>query len=199
MPISNKHNLILVHIPKNAGTSIEETLEMNELSGHHKWYNYKYKVPEKWENYYKFSVVRNPFDRVVSNYVYARKEVSYWHNALNPDKSRYGKHRDYDTLKNKSFREAVHMIGDLEHQGWRDQYTYISDGEEIFVDRVLKMENLTDGFNQMLSDLGVVGYDLKHINSSRDENNYKSYYDRETREIVTEYYETDLELFDYSF
>lgn len=204
MPVSDSLNLIFVHIPKNAGTTIDNTFfgeERGKFSGHHKWGTYKTKVSDKWDNYTTFSIVRNPWDRVVSSYVYARKDESYWHSAINPEQSRMGKHFDYDTLKDKSFSEAVEMIDDLEHQSWGSQYPYICDDEKnTKVDYVLRMENLNSELENMFSEEGVeVKYNMKKENVTREEKDYREWYNGETKKKVKNYYKTDIELFDYSF
>jgi len=203
MPVFDDLELIFIHIPKNAGTSIEMTIngERGEYSGHYEWKKYKRDVPSKWEDYASFSVVRNSFDRTVSNYVYSRRETSFWHNAKNPEQSRMGKHFDYDTLKDRSFSEAVDMLSELEHQGWGYQYPYICDEDQnIVVDYVLKMENLESEFNEMLRESGKErSISLKEKNVTREEKDYRKWYGEEEREKVKEYYKTDIELFNYSF
>lgn len=203
MPVFDDLDLIFIHIPKNAGTSIEMTIhgERGQYSGHYDWKKYERDVPDKWKDYESFSVVRNPFDRTVSNYKYARKKRSFWHNAENPEQSRMGKHFDYETLKDRSFSEAVDMLSELEHQGWGYQYPYICDEDEnIVVDRILKIENLQEEFNEMLNELGKERkVSLKEKNVTREEKNYREWYGEEEKKKVQEHYKTDIELFDYSF
>ena len=107
MPVSDKYKLIFIHIPKNAGTAITNTLDMYDI-GHHGWQYYKSKYPQKWEQYKKISVTRNPWDRLVSCYEYAKMDESYWHSK--EGKSKAGKHLDYDLLKDKSFEECLQIL-----------------------------------------------------------------------------------------
>lgn len=206
MPVSDELNLIFIHIPKNAGTSIYKTYfddgtGRGRFFGHHNWNKYSNQITNKWKSYTTFSVVRNPWDRVVSNYVYARKEESYWHNAINPEKSEMGKHFDYDTLKSKSFSEAVEIIDELEHQGWRPQYPYICDGDlNIKVDYVIKMEKLDEGMKEMFEEENIdVEYEMSEKNVTRGNRNCENWYDEKTRRKVAEYYKTDINLFNYLF
>lgn len=75
----NKHNLLFVHIPKNAGSAINSLL-IKEGCKYASLYDYKHiplAVHKKdlgqkiFNSLTKFAVVRNPYDRVVS-YYYAR-------------------------------------------------------------------------------------------------------------------------------
>lgn len=84
MPISSTLHTIFIHIPKNAGESIERTLDMyggNPLETF--WgvlenrsvlqHLTAVQVRERllsdvWDQYFKFAVVRNPWSRAVSEY-----------------------------------------------------------------------------------------------------------------------------------
>lgn len=96
MPILFEPKCVFVHIPKNAGTSIYESLGMHYGGGYRTCLQLRDEgyttweglyaadkvmtVPiEDWDSYFKFTVVRNPFDRVVSNYRYILRKDSYWH------------------------------------------------------------------------------------------------------------------------
>jgi hypothetical protein len=85
--ISHKHKFIFVHIPKNAGSSINHELKgLCELTssvlkrkskdiplayGKHANDNHMRRLlKNEYGNYYKFCVVRNPWDRMVSIYWY---------------------------------------------------------------------------------------------------------------------------------
>jgi len=88
MNISDKYKLIFFHLPKCAGRSVVNVLEIKtsdktniktglkqtillgfEVAG---WNQEIY--PEKWNEYIKFTIVRNPWDRMVSLYHFRKKE-----------------------------------------------------------------------------------------------------------------------------
>lgn len=199
MPISDSLKLIFVHIPKNAGTAITNSKTAQfYMGGHDSATEIKNKVPMKWDEYFKFAVVRNPWDRVVSNYEYARMEKSYWHQAseTNPGAT----HFDYHILKDKTFEECVNMLyedrSSLGHQGWRPQYVWISNSENnLLVDKVFYHENLDtdEEFNQLIPDLEKVNL------SSRKSENYKDYYTEDLIRKVSEIYEYDINLFKFKY
>ena len=83
MPISRENNLIFVHIPKNAGTSIQEKFKMEQAGGHQTSQQMRNENPKLWGDYNSFCVVRNPWDRMVSNYYYCLAEKSFWFDANN--------------------------------------------------------------------------------------------------------------------
>jgi hypothetical protein len=120
MPISHINKLIFIHIPKTAGTSIlsiEEhdfrTMDTRPTVGvdrnDHAFGTFaKNKYKEEWDNYFKFAVARNPWDRFVSSFEYSKMRKSYWHSD---DKStKYSLHDDYCFLEDKSFEEVVDLL-----------------------------------------------------------------------------------------
>lgn len=102
MIISENKKFIFIHIPKTGGTSVtrslEECLKYNDivLGGTQygeklqKIYKKQFGVSkhslgieiqdlvgqEKWEDFFRFSVVRNPYHRIFSNYTYSGKMLS---------------------------------------------------------------------------------------------------------------------------
>jgi hypothetical protein len=89
MVLCHEKKCIFIHIPKTAGTSIEQFIsEKGELklfyrgvsdenhSMHHYTAMYlQEKIPNYFNNYYKFSIIRNPYDRLLSEY--------YWTPIIN--------------------------------------------------------------------------------------------------------------------
>ena len=94
MPISRENNLIFVHIPKNAGTSIQEKFKMEQAGGHQTAEQMRTENPQLWKDYSSFCVVRNPWDRMVSNYYYCLAEKSFWFDVNNITRD------NWDTLSN---------------------------------------------------------------------------------------------------
>lgn len=193
MPISHKHKLFFVHIPKNAGTALTEHLDLSGDLGH-----YQFNINNVPKGYKSFCVVRNPYDRLVSCYEYARMKESYWHS--HEGKSMYGPHPDYNILKDATFNECLELLSQnkLKHQGWLPQWVWIANQYgKIEIDYIIKMENLEEDFNSMLTELGHDKIDaIPKINKSKRKD-FQSYYNDETLNIVRSIYNNDLKLFGY--
>src|SRR6056297_512778 len=102
MPISQKHKVIFVHIPKTAGSSICDWLDI-EQSPQNLFRNgylenesfalqhlpiseIKTRIQSKqWQNYFKFTVVRNPIDRLISTFKWRKGIFPRWKNSTFPE------------------------------------------------------------------------------------------------------------------
>jgi chondroitin 4-sulfotransferase 11 len=199
--ISDKYKCIFIHIPRAAGTSIKEALEL-QGRGHLPWQYYYLVYPGQWNSYIKFSVVRNPWDRVVSAYNYAKMKKSYWHDNLN----KITPHPDYELLHDKRFAECCEILKNkrnlLKHESWHPQHLWIvktKDGNDsLMVDFILRYENLENDFYDLCKKLGISNINLPRVNPS-NHNHYRQYYTQETKEIIEGLYSNDIRLFKYEF
>ena len=70
----NKTKSIFIHIPKCAGTSIGEAIYGDKKIGHYTAEDFFYINKSKFNNYYKFTVIRDPLDRCYSAFHYLKSE-----------------------------------------------------------------------------------------------------------------------------
>ena len=134
-----------------------------------------------WSDYYKFTVVRNPWDLLVSHYSYTiqtnRIDILERHN-LNTE----SKFKDYVKKVNLPL-----------------QVNYVTNNAgELIVDHVCRFENLQQDFDIVCNKIGISRQQLPHKNATKHKH-YIEYYDYETREIVAEKCAKDIEYFDYTF
>jgi hypothetical protein len=185
---------IFVHIPKCAGIAVNKALFGNLAGGHTSLDEYiNVFEPKLFSTYFKFTFVRNPWDRVVSAYTFLEKGgFNKW------DKEFYDKelsgYRDFhDFVCNWLCTENINK-----HHHFKSQHTYILDKfERVSVDFIGYFENIEEDFATIAKRMGVEAKLEKRNSVSRS--NYRSYYDEKTIAIVNEVYKKDIELFNYDF
>jgi hypothetical protein len=232
--ICHPYRCLFVHVPKTAGISIEHVflgllgltwdarapllLRHNEdpakgppRLSHLKAGEYVslgYLTQQEFDAYFKFSFVRNPWDRLVSEYKYRGYPVRM----------------DFKT----------YLFRHLPPAGFSDLYTHVipqydflhDEAGRQLVDFVGKYESLQADFDQVCARLGIPGTPLPHANRSGEVKprirtlndikkqlrrwlwnlerrhtfpHYSQYYDQESRDYVASLYRNDIEAFGYSF
>ena len=142
-----------------------------------------------WERIFTFTVVRNPWDRVVSIYHYRRKVGSIPRSLC---------FRDYVL----ALRDASVQVRLFRYHGYRygaADYVLGGDGE-MLVDYVVRYEQRTEGLQYVAARLHFPELGALAIQgASPGRRHYSAYYDAETRAIVASLYKRDADLFGYRF
>jgi hypothetical protein len=205
--ISHQHRCIFVHIPKCAGSSIEEVLWPEPRHLHDLWMGFitphhnKYQTggmqhllasqvrqevgSEVFSQYFKFAFVRNPFDKAVSQYHYMQQREDL---------------RDYIGMRpDDSFRTYLGLIENKLHVQWEEQWKFIMDESgDVIVDFVGRFEHFGRDIKEVFDRLGIRAAAVPHLNRT-ERSHYADYYDDKAIEMVSNFYRRDLELFGYSF
>lgn len=191
----DKYKCIFIHVPKVAGSSIERVIYQTDrwLVGHVKASDYVKLDRAKFESYFSFGFVRNPYDRVVSAYHYLKND------SPDPLDIKWGKLN----IRDLEFKEFVLKLQDdefrqniLRKNHFYFQNKYLCDENmNILVNFVGKFEQLNSDFKKILNILNRKD-SLVHVNKSKH-CDYKDYYNYETYKIVREIYKNDFEIFDY--
>lgn len=194
--ISHDLKCIFVHIPKTGGRSIQQwmgstskNIEASQDIVHAphspcSWYAHNH--DNVFDNYFKFSFVRNPWEKLLSEYFYMRR----WNGC---DAAKHGV--DFSTSF-KTFQDFV-LFGGIKYS-WEfhaNAQLDLLDGPMDFVGR---FENLQEDFDHVCDHIGIDRHALPHINKSKHKH-YTEYYDDITRRIVVKMYEKDIEHFGYKF
>jgi hypothetical protein len=218
MPISHAHKVIFIHIPKTAGTSVEAVLGMHggkQDIGVVPYFNqcidYEHlyggplqhltaqgirqvlKDDSVFNAYFKFTIVRNPWDRLVSAIAWSDQK---WARGVH--------------LSPVEFDQQVHMIHRMLQSGGNNgrgvdlpPYLYpqslfvLGQDRTPMVDYVARYETLPSDWRAIGEKLGV-DVELPTRMKSRH-GNYRQYYTDRTRQIVGEMYAEDVRAFQYAF
>src|SRR5699024_2403391 len=195
--LEDENKIIFVHIPKTAGNAITKSLYNKPAAGHDKLIKYKESNEEKYRSYFKFCIVRNPWDRMVSAYHYLKEGGKGGNDAdfANTYLSSINDFKEFVyKLQNKKFKNKV-----LNWIHFVPQYAFVCDEKDnIEVDFYGKYEQLEQDFNLLKKSVGMTEANMIMDNKS-SHNAYWDYYNMEMVEIVRDIYKKDIDIFDYEF
>ena len=197
--VNYDYNFIFVHVPKTGGRSVEAALSTKKIGGHqdpnfpygkhsphHPIKTYFSRV-KGFNSMFKFAFVRNPFSRILSEYLYVRR----WEGCL--CKENFNFKEKYNTFK-KFIR-----FGAIDVCSWENHNTLqIEMADPDYMDFIGRFENLQEDFNTICDKIGAPRKMLPHRNKTKHKH-YTEYYDDETRKIIEEKYAKDIEYFGYKF
>jgi hypothetical protein len=173
MTINHQKKLIFIHIPKNAGTSIIKAMGVENVCMDKTIEEYKEHYGNYWNEYKKFTVVREPIDRFISAYKFARMDESGWFSATGEEGLE--KHPHYKFCNEMNINQYVSYLyknPEKFNRSIMPQTFFVSnEDEEKEIDYYVRYENL-------LEDLQKIGIDkIEKLNSSKikDEQNNKTY------------------------
>ena len=181
MFINHKHKFIFIHIPKNAGTSIRNSLDIQGYDKrvvrrrypHYTCQEIKdYCGNKVWNTFHKVSVVRNPYERMVS-YYHFHKSPQYRHPA---------------TAQKMEFSEWLH--NGLDSRLCRTQSEYLN----IDINQIIRYESLQEDFNLFCDNIEIPRYTLPHYNTS-EHKSWEHYYTKELKEFVYGIFQVDFDRF----
>jgi hypothetical protein len=206
MPYSIRLRCLFIHVPKNAGTSVLDALQLNVgLPGHRTWREYDGRcVTPDGTPYFSFAVVRHPLDRLVSSYDYARMAQSYYHSLDGPSIS--GVHPDHAMLATMTLDDCVEALverpSSFEHPGWGPQHPYVLDEDGAGrVEVLCRFEHLATDLAQVAERLGVGPIVLPRLNGSTAGDDGPARWERRlgtrARRLAEQHYAEDLDRFGY--
>lgn len=185
---------IFIHIPKTAGVSLVKSIFGDvTLEGHRSVSFYKQVFGTKYSDFFTFTIVRNPWERLYSAYKFLEKGGMNTHdkNAFEAHLSIYKNFECFvlNGLNKKIIWEIMQFI---------PQYDFVCDNNgKIIVDYVGKFENLKKSVNE-INDILNLNFELEHHNKT-NKKNYKDIYTTEMIEKVHHIYQKDIDIFEYSF
>lgn len=134
------------------------------------------------DDYFKFTFVRNPFDRFISYCAFMTRQ-----------------HGAFDRDPQGTMRRILFELRPMEHVHFQPQYTLLTnDAGALEMDFIGRVERMQDDYDAVCARIGIPSRALEKVNSSR-RGDYRQYYDQALVEGVAELYRGDLERFGYTF
>jgi len=210
---------LFVHIPKNAGCTIRLNPEiskyvidsnpsthiskeytknllktMNSYGDHHgyahaRWRDFKESYRKEYQ---AFTIVRNPWDRVVSRYFFAKKTIEV-------EKKTPKSYADVSSFE--AFLEERHKWGGLPYmwhravRGWYNQFDYVTDEDGNIKCDILRQEKLSFDLKSYLKITDMPR--SRNVTGLNDD--YRTVYTPQTIQIVADWYKKDIDTFGFDF
>lgn len=196
--INEKHKLLFVHISKTGGSSMHSYLRQIGGTKHDQLsttLKQNLDFDTKYENYRKFSIVRNPWDRVLSAYsFYKSRKVT-----------------DFLLDKDIEFNDWIKIVYKPKHKNLThhklsvqllqigNQYDWLTDHRnKINMDFILRFENINKDFDEFTQKFNLPPKKFPHQNKSKHKH-YTEVYDSESIDIVSKFCKKDIEYFKYKY
>jgi hypothetical protein len=165
---------------------------------HARWRDWKQDLKDTHK---AVAIVRNPWDRVCSRYMFAKKVMEY--EGTQPEK--YA-----DTSSFEAFLEERHIWGGQEYlwhraiRGWYPAYDHVSDEEGKNRCDILRFENYNEdvklyfgllenpearNITRVPNDKGKTGYGTS----------YRDIYTKDTIQIIADWYKKDIDYWGFDF
>jgi hypothetical protein len=218
MIISHKHKFIFFRPNgKNGGSSIEDALkeyhdgpayflESNNTNLMHisPRIFFSEQDNQTYKDYYKFAVVRNPYDWYLALHRWAIRDKS----DINAYKEKVDKYyiptqfkwdspeNSFDIQRVNETLTVISMVNYL----YDNQFCCLCYRGELMADTVLKFENLQKDFDSLMQYIGLTAKKLKHIRKKVDYGKWKSYryyYSNDAMKVIEQTCDFDFNAFGY--
>ena len=206
--ISIKHKIIFIHIPKCAGQSIE-TMFLKDLAldweergqlllrrkrveekgperlAHlyaEEYFKFGYISKEKFDKFLKFSIIRNPIDRILS-------ELNFQGIPRKNSENAYGI---------KTIEEFISKVSELSkfsdlqrHISPQVNFLFDSETNKLLVDKIIHFEELNQEVPKILQNKLKLFLEVPRINSSKKRFWYKKDLTSSDFSFLNDFYESD--------
>lgn len=212
--INHKHKFIFIHIPKCAGSSIKDHFFKGmELDWREPNYEFLYGwCPKRkihlqhatakqlletelirediWNTYFKFTFVRNPWDRAYSDYLWMLE-----------DRKLKGSFKEYIT-KTGSLEECLKNRNSKTFRGDHliPQTEFFSEEGKFKMDFIGRFEHLSEDLKLVKNNINSTSiFDSHEKKNEKKRSHYSLFYTSSKKALVEKYYAKDIEQLNYSF
>ena len=189
------YKCIFIHIPKAAGISVNKALFGNYVGAHKSIKDYKKIYPSRtFNSYYKFTIVRNPWDRLYSAYTFLKKggmnDFDYKFMLKELDTIDSFEQFVMEWLDEQTIYSYIHFI---------PQLNFLQDNEGYCpIDFIGRYENLNEDFAKIARRINSKTK-LEHLNNTSRKITYKDVYTKEMILKVSILYKQDIDFFKYTY
>lgn len=154
-----------------------------------------------WSDYCHLTTIRNPYDRVVSIYFFAKE---YQGNIWHPLYKQAPTFQEFVARLPDYIKETVHSLDGERYlktgQKWIsiDEFAFDDDGKQL-IEHILPIETISESLPPIMLERGLsLQDDIPKINQTKHDN-YRQYYTEKEKRIVQSIFEADFEYGKYTF
>ncbi len=234
MIVSNKFKFIFFKAPKTGSTSVELNIKeqigdkdivatsvvadlkyggknADGMHSHESPLLLKQKISnEIFKEYFKFAVVRNPWDYIVSRFLWEKKYGPRWtwkvhldrelilRNILKPWKIVKDIYAGYklNIKEIEDFKIFVKYIP----EAYKNIRFYFDSNGNFILDDYIKFENFNNDYKRICNNIGLEYKKLPYVNKTKGKRiSYKDFYDIEAKDIVHKEFQKEIDFFGYNF
>ncbi len=186
---------IFIHIPKTGGSSIEHILQSSgsvEKTYSHKGIRYILQILKQHKddikNYCVFTFVRNPWEKILSSFYFLKT----YRKKVYDDKYDFTNYiKNVICVKKSRNIDKIHQIRFLTHNN--------QENGNVIVPNIYRFENLQQDWKIIQNKLSLITkMNLSHKFKTLHKH-YSTYYTEKTKNLISERFKKDIELFSYTF
>jgi len=174
--------IVFIHLPKCGGLSLREKI----LSNYEKLGPYFGKIPKKYNTFFKFTIIRNPYTRFVSAFNMFKHGTDEFE-AIEPNKDMLF---FLDTIENKKLKYGPKQR--IKHHFLPQTHLYNC---YHLADKILRFENYSKEVKDFLVSIGIESPELTKFNVSNEQKEYRITGNILSR--INSYYESDFKQLNY--
>ena len=211
--LSKSQNIFFLHIPKTAGASIlssmsrqfktQEIPTTRSTKNWHSPYSDCISFAPEIENYYKFTVIRNPWDRALS-WFFFRKNILIEElpNVKNNQSLRIRNDLSSVEAELNAMQDFNEWLKQYYNIPWDYTWFSLSHSQSFWLgdgkfDKIIRFENLKNDIKYIPA---ISHVELTHKHKSKNSSVDKtSLYNQYSIDLIDDIYKQDIDQFDYRF
>lgn len=199
LPQIVNREVIFIHVPKAAGSSLKTELYGRPLGGHRSIAEFMAYDAGKTARYFKFCFVRNPWDRMLSAYTYLKTRTATSHRDRQFASAFLDQTDDINdfvaTLEDRKYRKAV-----MSYDHFRPQSHWIClpGQDDHAMDFIGHFETMEVDLANLRARLDLPSNSLTRVRASQHAP-YREAYSDQARDGVARLYAHDIALLEYEF